>query len=88
MVNEDPTAPTPKRPRGKPRGFRKPDARRIQTQLRWTEEELLTVKEAAHTAGEDTSEFIRNAALQRAAAKDTLSTPDENPTYQLSRGDE
>jgi hypothetical protein len=58
--------PTPKRPKGKPLGFRKPDALRAVMKLRWRPEELEEVKTAAHAAGEDTSEFIRTAALNRA----------------------
>ena len=57
---------TPKRRKGKPLGFRKPDALRVAMKLRWRPEELEEVKVAAHAAGEDTSEFIRTAALRRA----------------------
>ena len=57
---------TPKRPRGKPLGFRKPGALSVAMKLRWKPEELEEVKAAAHAAGEDTSEYIRTAALNRA----------------------
>lgn len=70
--------PTPKRPRGKPLGSRKPNARREATQVRWIDSELATVKAAAQATGEDVSEFVRNAALQRAA---TVNLPvTENPS--------
>lgn len=54
-----------KRSRGKPFGSTKPNARRIAMKIRWTEEEVARVKDAAEQAGEDVSSFVRNAALSR-----------------------
>jgi uncharacterized protein (DUF1778 family) len=58
--------------------------------LRWKPEDIAEVKAAAHTAGEDASEFIRTAALHRARGEETLSTPDEKQAEskeQSARGD-
>jgi len=58
-----------KRGRGKPLGTLKPDARRVAIKLRWTAEEMETVKSAALVAGEDVSKFIRVATLARCRKK-------------------
>lgn len=54
-----------KRSRGKPPGSLKENARRVAIKIRWTEEEIETVKAGAERAGEDVSSFIRAAALGR-----------------------
>lgn len=64
MTDETPA----KRGPGKPPGSIKPDARRVAIKLRWKESEIAVVKAAAEAAGEDLSHFIRQGALDRAAA--------------------
>jgi uncharacterized protein (DUF1778 family) len=54
---------TTKKGRGRPPASFKPDARRIATKLRWTEEEIEAVRAAASAIGEDVSHFIRSVTL-------------------------
>jgi uncharacterized protein (DUF1778 family) len=54
-----------KRSRGRQPGSLKKDARRVAMKIRWTEDEIETVKEASERAGEDVSSFVRSAALDR-----------------------
>lgn len=60
MTNE------PKRGRGRPSTYLKPDARRIDMKIRWKAGEIEAVKDAAAAAGEPVTQFIRSAALQEA----------------------
>jgi len=55
-----------KRPRGKPKGFRAPDARRKDQKIRWKESEYMLIQLAAELTTEDDAEFVRHAALYRA----------------------
>lgn len=54
-----------KRSRGKPPGSTKENARRVAMKIRWTEEEVEAVKDAAARVGENVSSFVRFAALDR-----------------------
>lgn len=54
-----------KKKRGKPLGSLKANARRVSVKIRWTDEEINEVKVAANLAGEDFSNFVRTASLER-----------------------
>jgi hypothetical protein len=80
----------PRRPRGKPLGYRKPDPLCVTFKIRCKPKDLEVIIIAASKAGEKISAYIRTAALQRAAAQaqGILATSNENPTDQPGRGDE
>lgn len=63
---------TPKRPRGKPKGYRKPNAKRVTVPIRWEKSDLEYVKAAAAAVGEDFSDYVRISALARAKEQQEL----------------
>ena len=78
MLNND--NPTPKRPRGKPRGTRKENPRSVIMKVALTVGELATIDEHAALAGEKPSAYVRTAALAR--------TRSNNPSQDEQEGTE
>ena len=56
----------PKRPRGRPRGWRAENPRSEMLRVKVTPDELAAIDEASNTEGGTRSQFVRSAALAMA----------------------